>query len=168
MTLFELIKSDFHINGIKNLKGFFILFLYRIAHTHLTVPIYLKPFTAVFIIFYRFLTEWILSVEIPWRVRIGSHAALYHGFGLVLNNQVKIGDYVKLRQGATIGNKIVDGLSCVPEIGNNVDIGPNCVIFGGISVGDNAIIGAGSIVNKDVPENSVIAGNPAQIIKKLS
>ena len=54
-----------------------------------------------------------------------------------------------------------------PTIGNNVNIGSNTCIIGGISIGDNVIIGAGSVVVKDVPSNVVIAGNPARIIRHL-
>lgn len=50
------------------------------------------------------------------------------------------------------------------EIKNNTFIGNNSIIFSGISIGPNAIVGAGSVVNRDVPENSVVAGNPARVI----
>ena len=43
----------------------------------------------------------------------------------------------------------------------------NCLILGGITVGDNVIVGAGSVVVKDVPSNCVVAGNPAKVIKEL-
>jgi len=50
-------------------------------------------------------------------------------------------------------------------IGNNVWIGNNVLILKGVSIGDNAIIAAGSVVTKNVPEGSVVAGNPAKMIK---
>lgn len=49
-------------------------------------------------------------------------------------------------------------------IGNNVFLGANAIVMPGINIGDNVIIGAGSIVTKDIPNNSVVAGNPARII----
>ncbi len=49
------------------------------------------------------------------------------------------------------------------KIGNRVSIGTSATILGGISIGDNAIIGAGSVVTKDVPKNAIVAGNPARI-----
>lgn len=51
-------------------------------------------------------------------------------------------------------------------IGKNVWIGGNCTILPGISIGDNSIIGAGSVVTKNVPNNVVVVGNPAKIMKK--
>lgn len=50
------------------------------------------------------------------------------------------------------------------KIGNNVFIGWNAVVLMGVTIGDNVIIGAGSIVTKDIPDNCVVAGNPAKII----
>lgn len=53
------------------------------------------------------------------------------------------------------------------KIGNSVWIGSNSTILAGITIGDNAIIGAGSIVTKDVPNNAIVAGNPAKFIKNI-
>jgi serine O-acetyltransferase len=54
----------------------------------------------------------------------------------------------------------------VPKIGNNVYIGCGAKLIGGITVGDNVIIGANAVVVKDVPSNCTVVGNPAQIISK--
>ena len=53
------------------------------------------------------------------------------------------------------------------KIGKNVWIGADCTILPGITIGDNSIIGAGSVVTKDVPYNVVVAGNTARIIKNI-
>lgn len=53
-------------------------------------------------------------------------------------------------------------------IGNNVFIGINTLIVNAVSIGDNAVIAAGSIVNKDIPANEVWGGNPARFIKKIN
>ncbi len=50
------------------------------------------------------------------------------------------------------------------DIGNDVFIGAHSVIRYGVKIGDNSVIAAGSVVTKDVPENSVVGGNPAKII----
>ena len=52
-------------------------------------------------------------------------------------------------------------------IGNNVWIGGNVTILPGITIGDNTVVGAGSVVTKDIPPNVVVAGNPCKVIKEL-
>lgn len=52
-------------------------------------------------------------------------------------------------------------------IGNNVWIGAGCSVLPGVIIGDNTVIGAGSVVNKDIPANVVAAGNPCKVIKKI-
>jgi acetyltransferase-like isoleucine patch superfamily enzyme len=53
-------------------------------------------------------------------------------------------------------------------IGNNVWLSAGCIIHFGVKIGDNAVIGPGSVVTKDVPENAYVAGNPARNITELS
>ena len=53
------------------------------------------------------------------------------------------------------------------NVGNNVWIGGNVVVLPGVTIGDNCVIGAGSIVVKDIPKNSVAFGNPCKVIKSI-
>ena len=53
------------------------------------------------------------------------------------------------------------------EIGNDVWIGARCQILKGVHIGSRSIIAAGSVVTKDIPDNVVVAGNPARVIKEL-
>lgn len=73
----------------------------------------------------------------------------HNGLGIVISSEAKIGDNCKIYQNVTIGA----GNGGYPTIGNNVIIFPNSVIAGKIKIGDNAIIGACSFVNKDVEDN---------------
>lgn len=63
----------------------------------------------------------------------------------------------------TIGHK--NGKA--PKIDNHVTISPSCNIVGDICIGDNVIVGIGSVVVKDIPANSIIAGDPAKVLKYL-
>ena len=90
----------------------------------------------------------------------------YHPFATVINAK-SIGENFQFRNGLTIGNKANDN-QLIPTIGDNVTVGANVVIIGNITIGDHVIIGAGAVVVKDVPSNSIIAGNPAKVIKTLS
>ena len=82
---------------------------------------------------------------------------------LVVNRNVKVGENCKIHVGVNIG---AWGQSDdAPKIGDNVYIGPGAKIFGKIKVGNNVSIGANAVVNKDVPDNCVLVGVPARIVK---
>lgn len=53
------------------------------------------------------------------------------------------------------------------KVGNNVWLGGNVTVLSGVSIGDNCVIGAGSVVTKDIPENSVAVGNPCKVIRSI-
>ena len=93
---------------------------------------------------------------------IGGGTKLGHGgIGVVVHHMAKIGRYCLLAQNTTIAGK--DG--GVPELGDYVYVGHASIVMGGIKVGNNAFIGALSLVNKDVPDNAVVAGIPSKVIK---
>jgi len=147
-----------------NSKGVVFVKLFRLAHstsknkwTHLFgFPIW---FT------YRFLYNWLFGIDIHESTQIGLNFVVWHGFGIVVHPQSIIGDNVTIHQNVTIGSSRNGGVP--PIIGNNVIIGANALIIGDIKIGNNVVIGAGSVVVKDVPDNSVVAGNPAKIIKTI-
>lgn len=97
---------------------------------------------------------------------IGGGVYPAHPFSTILNAK-SIGENCSFRQCTTLGNKRDGEYTNGPTIGNNVNIGANVCIIGDIIVGDNVTIGAGAVVVKDVPDNVIIAGNPAKIIKYL-
>ena len=82
-------------------------------------------------------------------------------------NAKSIGENFQFRNGLTIGNK-ANNNQLIPTIGDNVTVGANVVIIGDIIIGDNVTVGAGAVVVKDVPNNSIVAGNPAKVIKTIT
>ena len=101
--------------------------------------------------------------------KIGGGLRILHKSGSVIT-PFSAGENLTVGQGVTIGtNKSRDYESGRhnPVIGKNVHISTNAVVIGGITIGDNVTVGAGSVVNKDVPSNCVVAGVPAKIIKVL-
>ena len=68
-------------------------------------------------------------------------------------------DYVQRNKGLEYVKKI--------KVGNNVWIGGNVVVLPGVTIGDNVVIGAGSVVTKDIPSNVLAFGNPCKAIKKI-
>ncbi|GAB3783999.1 serine acetyltransferase [Spirosoma horti] len=151
-----------------SLKGRIVLPLFRAASSarqNKLIFFILLPY----LILYRFLVEWVLGIELPYKTKINRGLVIYHGQSLVVNDGTVIGSNCTLRHCTTIGNKQnSDGsFSKCPIIGNNVDIGAHVCLIGPITIGDNVVIGAGSVVVKDVPSNSVVVGNPAKIIRKI-
>ena len=82
-------------------------------------------------------------------------------------NAKHIGKNFSFRHNTTIGNKFEGYNDLVPSIGDNVTVGANVCIIGNIKIGNNVIIGAGCVVVKDVPDNCIVVGNPAKIIKRV-
>ena len=99
---------------------------------------------------------------IPYSTKVGKGIKYAHPYSTVLNAE-SIGDNFSCLHCCTIGKK--NGRR--PRIGNNVSIGCHVVVLGDITIGNNVTIGAGSVVVKDVPDNCVVVGNPARIIKKI-
>ena len=87
-----------------------------------------------------------------------------HPYATIINAK-KVRRNFTCRQCTTIGNKKDGDNEHLPIIGDNVTLGANDVIIGGITIGNNVVVGAGSVVVKDVPDNCIVAGNPAKILK---
>ena len=103
------------------------------------------------------------SFVVPFSTQIGEGLYFAHPYSTVLNAQ-RIGKNFSCIHCVTLGKK--DGIR--PIIGDNVTVNCHACIIGGITIGDNAVIGAGSVVIKDVPKNAVVVGNPARIIKYIN
>lgn len=117
-------------------------------------------------VLYRVVVEWVLCLELVPGTIVGAGLKIEHGFALVVNKRAVLGRNVHLRHSTTIGCvKLADGSQGPsPVIGDNVEIGANCVILGGIAIGEGARVGAGSVVVKDVPPYAVVVGNPARVV----
>lgn len=124
-----------------------------------------------------------VTIETPFNANWGLNTSLgknfYSNFNMTLvdDTDITIGDYVKFgpncvlttashpiepnlrRQAYQFNRPIV--------IADNVWLGSNVVVFGGVSIGENSVIGAGSIVTKDVPANVVAYGNPCKVVRTI-
>lgn len=118
-------------------------------------------------IFYRILLRRYqvkYGFQISAKTQIGEGLYLGHWGAIVVNPEAKIGKNCNLAHGVTIGQTNRGDKKGVPEIGNNVWIGTNAVIVGGIKIGHNVLIAPNSYVVNDIPDNSIAVGNPVRII----
>ncbi|QLQ09789.1 MAG: serine acetyltransferase [Nocardioidaceae bacterium] len=163
-SVLELIRSDIAANrGYP--KSVVVLTGYRIAHAmrsrkgiHNRVA-YLGVVTT-----YKFLSEWLLGIEIPAATQIGPGLRLRHGIGVVINPAVVIGADVMIRQNVTLGNRRTNH-DC-PVIGDHVELGAGAVVIGPCQIGEGARIGAGAIVIHDVPPGGTAIASAATIREK--
>ena len=81
-------------------------------------------------------------------------------FNTAFCDGVVIGSNVTITHGVTIGH--VNGAA--PILLNNIYVGPGACILGGITIGNNVVIGANAVITKDIPDNAIVVGNPSRII----
>ena len=139
--------------------GFHILVYHRIAHwlyQH-------KRF---------FLARWVsqsgrhhTGIEIHPSAKIGKCLFIDHGMGIVFGETTEIGDNCTIYHGVTLGGTGKDTGKRHPTLGNNVLIGAGAKVLGPVFIGDNARVGAGSIVLHNLPANCTAVGNPAEVVR---
>lgn len=113
---------------------------------------------------------------------IGEHVGISSSV-IWVHHSIHIGDYVKIGANTILMDSDCHSLNYLERrnheadmkgkknsgivIGNDVLIGANCIILKGVSIGERSIIGAGSVVTKDIPADCIAAGNPCRVIRKL-
>lgn len=101
----------------------------------------------------------VIDTQRPWMVEIGEYCKITSGVVILQHDYSR--SVIRRKYGDIVGE------SQKTIIGNNVFIGMNSIILMGSKIGNNVIIGAGSIVHGNIPDNCVVAGNPAKVIKTL-
>lgn len=104
------------------------------------------------------------GIEIHPGAKIGSKLFIDHGMGVVIGETAEIGDNVTIYHGVTLGGTSTEAVKRHPTVKNNVIIGAGAKLLGPIVVGENAKIGANSVVLKDVPMDSTVAGIPGKVV----
>ena len=139
--------------------GFHILVYHRIAHW-----LYEHG--------HFFLARWVsqhgrhkTGIEIHPGAQIGSCLFIDHGMGIVFGETTVIGDNCTIYHGVTLGGTGKDTGKRHPTLGNNVLIGAGTKVLGPVYIGDNARIGAGSVVLRNLPANCTAVGVPAEVVR---
>ena len=168
--MFRSLKSDFAIikerdpaaRGVWEIifcyPGFQALVMHRISHRLWTHKLPLVP--RLISHFTRFLT----GVEIHPGARIGKGVFIDHGMGVVIGETSEIGNRCLLYQGVTLGGTGKESGKRHPTLEDNVVVGAGAKVLGGICIGTNTRIGAGSVVVKNVEANSTVVGIPGRIV----
>lgn len=163
--LIEKFKDDYYryysnehkieVENIELRSELIAILLYRISR-----ELFLKGDHScdVFSLLGRFLS----GIEIYYSSDIGHGLKINHGIGTVIGARVKIGSNCLIHQNVTFGDK--DGQR--PSIGDNVTVYAGAKILGGITLGNNSIIGANTVCFINVPENKIAVGVPAKILSK--
>lgn len=111
------------------------------------------------------ITRHITGVEIHPAAQIGKHFFIDHAMGVVIGETTIVGDNCVLYQGVTLGGTGNETGKRHPTLGNNVLIGAGTKVLGPVYIGDNARIGAGSVVLKNLPANCTAVGVPAEVVR---
>lgn len=116
---------------------------------------------------YKIYAQVLLHVELSPRTEVGPGLSLPHPFSIVVNVHSIIGENCILRHNVTIGNKgdSPEVVGMCPVIRDNVDMGCNSIVLGGVTIGSKAVIGAAAVVIKSMPAEAICVGNPARNIR---
>lgn len=114
-----------------------------------------------------------IFVNIAENVKIGKNVVIMNGFQCMSAGGLTIEDGVMISLNCTIATNNHDVydrpvITCKPvRIKKNAWLGVNVTVLPGVTIGENAVVGAGAVVTKDVPDNAVVVGTPAKVIKYL-
>lgn len=174
--MFELVREDIQARlkfaespadsqswlGAAFARGSLAVMVYRYSQwsKEIRLPIISQFLKAIyFVLFY--MIQMFAGISIQAYAKIGRRFVVRnHTCTFVLAET--IGSDCTVCEGVTIGN--IRGKSRLPILGNNVYLEPGCKILGDITIGNNVVVRANSLVLSDVPDNSIAIGNPARIL----
>ena len=138
-------------------KGFHALQAYRVAN-------YWFEEKLSFSLYIQSVVSEKFNVDIHPKAQIGKGIMIDHASGVVIGETSIVGDYCLIFHGVTLGGVGSEKGQRHPQVGKNVLLSANSTIVGNIKIGDNAKIGAGSVVLNDIPKDCTAVGVPAKII----
>tara|TARA_Y100000994_G_scaffold150336_1_gene123113 strand:+ start:289 stop:1020 length:732 start_codon:yes stop_codon:yes gene_type:complete len=138
-------------------KGFQALQAYRVAN-------YWVEEKLSFSLYIQSVVSEKFNVDIHPNAKMGKGIMVDHASGVVIGETAIVGDYSSIFHGVTLGGVGSEKGQRHPQVGKNVLLSANSTIVGNIKIGDNAKIGAGSVVIDDIPKDCTAVGVPAKVI----
>ena len=138
-------------------KGFQALQAYRVAN-------YWVEEKLSFSLYIQSIVSEKFNVDIHPNAKMGKGIMVDHASGVVIGETAIVGDYSSIFHGVTLGGVGSEKGQRHPQVGKNVLLSANSTIVGNIKIGDNAKIGAGSVVLNDIPKDCTAVGVPAKVI----
>jgi serine O-acetyltransferase len=135
------------------------LLAHRMAHALWEAEVPLAPRTIAYT------SRSITGIEIHPAARIGSDFFIDHGSGVVIGETAEIGDRVTLYQGVTLGGTGFARGKRHPTLEDDVTVGSGAKLLGPVTVGENAKVGANTVVIEDVPDHTTVVGNPGHPVR---
>ena len=135
------------------------LLAHRVAHALWEADLPLVPRTIAYT------TRAVTGIEIHPAARIGSDFFIDHGSGVVIGETAEIGDRVTLYQGVTLGGTGFARGKRHPTLEDDVTVGSGAKLLGPVTVGENAKVGANTVVIEDVPDHTTVVGNPGHPVR---
>jgi serine O-acetyltransferase len=147
-------------------QGLWALLIYRLGSGvyHSNLPGVVKRLLLIWAVVGQKFSEVVTGISLPYKAVIGAGLYIGHYGNIIIHPEAVIGRGCNIAQGVSIGVSGTRYKRGVPVIGNRVFIGPNAVVVGKITVGDDVLIGANSLVADDLPRNATALGVPAKII----
>jgi serine O-acetyltransferase len=178
MALCQLIRSDYRryraagagsaLGVILLTQGFWASTVYRLnhhLHRHLTLPGFRQLARMAGLLAHK-AVEIITGISLPPELEVGEGLYIGHFGPIIVSPEARLGRHCNLSQGVTIGLGGRGDRRGAPVLGNRVYVGAGAILFGPLSVGDDAAVGAGAVVTRSVPARGVVAGNPARLISQ--
>jgi serine O-acetyltransferase len=166
LSLLNLIAEDFATHDRSLLEpGFWAIAVHRYGNWRMGIRP--KLVRAPLSLLYRVLflgIDWFWGINLSYTVKLGRRVRIWHHGGMVLGAR-SIGNDVHIRQNTTMGLLSRDDKTAKPIIEDRVDIGAGACILGQLTVGHDTVIGANSVVVKDVPPHSTMFGIPARPVR---
>ena len=125
-----------------------------------------NPFLRLFYTFRLLRLSQKTGIQIPARTSIGEGFYIGHQGRVIINSSAKLGKNINIGTGVTIGIENRGKRKGTPTIGDDCWIGTNAVIVGNIKIGSDVLIAPLTYVNFDVPDHSIVIGNPGRIIPR--